>query len=322
MVTERRSGDFRDKELLPTLRLFHGVAVETIAGYLDQMVELRIPPDEVLLQPGQWNHHVFLILEGQLQVHLESLLTPPLVTLGVGECVGEMSTIQNDRASAYVVATKPSRLLVIEQQTLWSLINNSHGVARNLLHILAGRVRSDNHKIIGALESQREWEHNALVDALTGLRNRRWLQQMLARVMERARHDGDALSLLMVDLDNFKQLNDTYGHLAGDLVLRVVAHTLQDNLRPADTAIRFGGDEFVMVLPSTTLAEASQIGDRLRMAVGTAQIAATDGVKLPQVRVSIGVAEMVSGMDSTVLLNAADAALYRAKAQGRDRVAS
>ena len=321
MVAERMLSDFRDKDILPTMRLFHGVAVDAIAGYLDQMAELRIPSDEILLQPGQWNHHVFLILEGQLQVHLESLQTPPLVTLGAGECVGEMSTIQSDHASAYVVATQPSRLLVIERQTLWSLINNSHGVARNLLHILAGRVRSDNHKIVGAMESQREWKHNALVDALTGLHNRRWLQQTLDRVMGRARHDGDVLSLLMVDLDNFKPLNDTYGHLTGDEVLSMVARTLQENLRPNDTAARFGGDEFVAVLPSTTLEEALQIADRLRMAVGDTPMMAAGGVRLPQVRVSIGVAEMQPDMDGTSLLNAVDAALYRAKHQGRDQVA-
>lgn len=322
VVGNRPVGDFRDKERLPSLRLFRGVTLDAVEGYLDAMGELWLEPNEILLQPDQRNHHVFLILEGQLQVHLESLQNAPWVTLDEGECAGEMSIIQNDDASAYVVSTKPTRLLVIEQQTLWSMINNSHAVARNLLHILAGRVRSDNNKIVDVLESQREWEHNALVDALTGLHNRRWLQQTLSRVMERARRDGTPLSLLMADLDNFKQLNDTFGHLVGDLVLASAARTLREHLRPNDTATRFGGEEFVVVLPSTTLEDALLIAERLRLAVGNTPTVTDSGMQLPPVKVSIGVAEMHADMDSTFLLNAADAALYRAKAQGRDRVAS
>ena len=314
--------EFRDKELLAGLRLFEGVALEAVEGYLDGMAELQLAADEVLLVPNQPNEHIYLILDGQLRIHLATLDSAPLVRLGTGECVGEMSIIDNARTSAYVVADRATRLLVIDQTMLWLLINNVNGVARNLLYVLASRVRSDNSLIVDAIEAQRVWERHAMVDALTGLHNRRWLQQTLDRLMERARRDGSGLSVLMGDLDHFKQFNDRYGHLAGDLVLGTVARTLHGNMRPNDTAVRFGGEEFVIVLPGTRLEDAMVMAERLRLAVANLTVETREGVRLPPVKISIGVAEMHDDMDAVFLLNAADAALYRAKAQGRDRVAS
>ncbi|PKM46670.1 MAG: GGDEF domain-containing protein [Gammaproteobacteria bacterium HGW-Gammaproteobacteria-1] len=314
--------EFRDKELLPTLQLFAGVAVDAVEGYTDTMGELDLAVGEVLLEPNRTNQYLYLIISGQLQVHLQAVDATPLVTLEPGECVGELSIIDNRVTSAYVVAAVPTRLLVIDQETLWRLINNAPGVARNLLHVLAKRLRSDDHLIVGAIEAKRMWEQHAMVDALTGLHNRRWLQNTLDRLMERARRDGEALSLLMADLDHFKGFNDRFGHLAGDRLLTATAHALQASLRPNDTAARFGGEEFVIVLPTTALEEALEIAERLRTAVGGVTVDDDDGTALPPVTVSVGVAEMHGDMDSAFLLNAADAALYRAKAQGRNRVAT
>ncbi len=321
-VSGRPLRPFRDKELLPSLQLFHGVALEAVEGYLDRMGEILLAPGEVLLSPGQPNCHLYIVLRGELSVHLQSLESPPLVRLPQGECVGEMSIIDNARTSAFVVAAVATRLLAIDQETLWLLVNGASGVARNLLYVLAGRVRSDNNTIVGAVEAQREWERHAMVDALTGLHNRRWLQQMLDRLMERSRHDGEPLSLLMADLDHFKRCNDRYGHLVGDQVLGAVARTLQDNLRPGDTAARFGGEEFVVVLPQTSLEMAMTIGERIRKAVAAMRLHSPTGEELSAITLSVGVAEMHGDMDGAFLLNAADAALYRAKAQGRNRVAT
>lgn len=322
VIAGRRAREFRDKELLVGLRLFEGVALEAVEGYMDGMAELRLEPEDILLEPDQPNEHIYLVLEGRLRVHLTTLDSAPLVQLEAGECVGEMSIIDNARTSAYVVATVPTRLLVIDQKILWLLINNVNGVARNLLYVLASRVRSDNHLIMDAIEAQRVWEQHAMVDALTGLHNRRWLQQTLDRLIERSRRDGSCLSLLMGDLDHFKKFNDEFGHLAGDLVLGAVARTLHANMRPNDMAVRFGGEEFVIVLPGTQLEDAMVMAERLRLAVSVLTVDTRDGVRLPSVSISIGVAEMHDDMDATFLINAADAALYRAKAQGRNRVAS
>ncbi len=314
--------EFRDKELLPTLQLFAGVAVEAVEGHIDTMGELHLATGDVLLEPNRTNQHLYLIISGQLQVHLQAVDAPPLVTLEQGECVGELSIIDNRLTSAYVVAALPTRLLVIDQETLWRLINNAPGVARNLLYVLAKRLRSDDHLIVGAIEAKRMWEQHAMVDALTGLHNRRWLQHTLDGLMERARLGGEALSLLMADLDHFKSFNDRFGHLAGDRLLAAAAHALQGNLRPNDTAARFGGEEFVIVLPATALEKALEIAERLRVAVGGVTVEGEGGARLPPVTLSVGVAEMHGDMDSAFLLNAADAALYRAKAQGRNRVAT
>ena len=305
---------------LSRLNLFHGVSFDSIAAHVEALPEMRLRAGELLLSPGRRNDRVFLLLEGRLRVHLDSLDEPPLLVLAPGECVGEMSIIEEAVTSAFVVAETDCHLLVVDQETLWALVNASHGVARNLLHILSRRVRFDNGVIVDGLASQRRWEHYATVDALTGLHNRRWLDDVLARQLRRSRAAQETLSLIMTDIDYFKNYNDRFGHLAGDRALCALARVLREHLRPSDMAARFGGEEFVVVLPATGEADAVEIAERLRAAVATVPITTPEGQPLPPIAISIGVAGARDEEGPGELLGAVDAALYRAKEGGRNRV--
>src|SRR5262249_40080003 len=154
--------------------------------------------------------------------------------------------------------------------------------------------------------------------------NRQWMAKVLARQMERSRVSGEPLALLLVDVDHFKVFNDSYGHVAGDYALRAVASCLRAAVRPTDLLARYGGEEFLVLLPGATLRQAREVAERLRRAVREAPIVHLDGTALPKVTVSIGAAEL-SGSDERLAPEAfverADRALYRAKADGRDRVA-
>ena len=157
----------------------------------------------------------------------------------------------------------------------------------------------------------------AELDALTRLPNRRRLEEDLAAAWQRSRADSRPCTFVMLDLDHFKSLNDTHGHPVGDSVLRSAASALAANLRGDDTAYRYGGEEFAVLLRETDLEEALGIAERLRSAIAA--------VKVPgrpvRVTASIGVATAESGMsDQSALVAAADGALYRAKRGGRDRV--
>lgn len=158
----------------------------------------------------------------------------------------------------------------------------------------------------------------ALTDGLTDLNNRRQLDAMLSDEVNRARRLHTELTVLMLDLDHFKRVNDAHGHLGGDSVLRGVAGILQKQLRAGDKLGRYGGEEFCAILPDTSLVEAVALAESLRVAVAARVFAAGDA----QVRVtlSIGAAAWRPGWSRDECYQAADAMLYNAKRKGRDRV--
>ena len=161
----------------------------------------------------------------------------------------------------------------------------------------------------------------AVTDALTGLNNRRYLDTHLATLVDRSNRRGRPLSVLITDIDHFKAINDTHGHEGGDDVLRDFARRVRGAVRGADLACRYGGEEFVVVMPDTTSDIAAQVAERLREAVAAApfKISAT-GVAAP-VTTSVGIATLeANGEGADALLRRADKALYQAKNDGRNRV--
>lgn len=157
-------------------------------------------------------------------------------------------------------------------------------------------------------------------DALTGLANRRALDDALAREVARAGRDAAPLAALLVDLDRFKRVNDLHGHAAGDAVLREVAARAAAALRAGDLLARMGGEELAALLPGADLAAAAEVGERVRARVAAEPVRAA-GAPLA-VTVSVGCAALAPGEDGAALLARADAKLYEAKRAGRDRVAS
>ncbi|MEI8146327.1 MAG: PleD family two-component system response regulator [Alphaproteobacteria bacterium] len=161
----------------------------------------------------------------------------------------------------------------------------------------------------------------AITDGLTGLHNRRYMESHLGTLVEQASMRGKPLSLLVLDIDFFKAVNDTYGHDAGDEVLREFANRMRKNVRGIDLACRLGGEEFVVVMPDTDAAVASIVAERIRSRVAGEVFAIHKGARAIDVTVSIGMAQrMPSENDGDAILKRADQALYRAKRDGRNRV--
>jgi two-component system cell cycle response regulator len=161
----------------------------------------------------------------------------------------------------------------------------------------------------------------AVTDALTGLHNRRYMAGQLQAFVQRANHGGDPVAVLVLDIDHFKSVNDGFGHDAGDEVLTEFAVRLATNVRAVDLPCRLGGEEFVVVMPDTTLADAHRIADRIRRDIGLAPFRVMGGKEHLTVTVSIGVSATIGSDDTPeALLKRADEGVYEAKASGRNQV--
>jgi diguanylate cyclase (GGDEF)-like protein len=304
---------------LGRLHVLRRVALESVWGLLQECRLCALAPGEQLLHKGQSNQTMYMILDGKLAVHLDSVDTAPVAHLQAGETVGEISVIDDSPVTANVIASLPTRLLAVEEECFWRMIQVSHSFATNMLLLLAQRMRANNFKMTENMRLREKLEREAMIDGLTKIFNRRWLDERLPRLIHRFRFDGRPLSLLMADVDHFKRFNDTHGHVAGDQVLATVARTLAAHIRPTDFVVRYGGEEFALILPGTGQSGALVAAERLRKVVRLAAVE-LDARSLPPVTISLGAATLREGENASDLLVRADQALYRAKEGGRDRV--
>ena len=190
---------------------------------------------------------------------------------------------------------------------------------REVFLYLAGQVSSSIENIaLHELVSEQ-----AVTDELTGLSNSRHFRELMTKEAARAERFDHELSLIMLDIDDFKQINDTYGHLQGDKVLRMVGRVIQMESRGVDEPARYGGEEFVVALPETGIEGALDLAERVRARIESEQVPRVGGSGTVSVTASVGAASM-HGSDNgaEALIAAADAALYEAKRDGKNRVAS
>jgi diguanylate cyclase len=177
---------------------------------------------------------------------------------------------------------------------------------------------------VGRLREQLEKaQGEALIDPLTELHNRRAFELAMTRVMGEAKVSGTPCSLLMADIDHFKRVNDTYGHVLGDKVIRYVAQRISLGVKGRDVAARYGGEEFAVLLPETTLQGAMVLAEQVRLSVARGTIHRAGATEqIGGVTISIGVAESLPADTTEMLVGRADAALYKSKEGGRNRVTS
>lgn len=308
-------------EQLATQLILRGESEANLSWLLENARQELVSAGDVLLTPDRDNHSLYLILSGRVQVRLDWQGHEALTYLEAGHCVGEMSIIERKRPSAIVVTDSNCLLLLVDEEVLWALVERSSTLARNLLYMLSSRVRNDNLVIFESRQQQAISEQHSKLDALTGLFNRRWLENSLPRLAMHAQAQQNALCVLLLDVDHFKPYNDNHGHQAGDCALAAVGKALGDNIRPYDYAVRYGGEEFLLILPDTTASDARIIAERIRELLRTTDIIGHDGKPLPRITVSTGLAELKPQQTMSSLIEAADAALYRAKLAGRDCVA-
>lgn len=301
------------KSLFSACPLFQEVDNDSLQSILELFTIHTLQCDSILLTPEQSNDYLYLIIEGQLSVHLSSIDTPPIGFINTGDYTGEVSFLDQQQPSAFVIACQPSVVMRLHRRYLAQIYAITPVIQHNLLTALCNRIRSGNNSLTYS-------QHNAHIDSLTKLPNRRWLDYAFQRERQNSIENKQPLCLIMLDVDHFKDYNDQHGHLAGDTVLQFISQQLREQLRPHDSIARFGGEEFVILLPNLSLSEAAEVAERLRFCLASMNKIPDTHPQLPGVTISLGVAQLKPEDEITCLLHKADQALYQAKQQGRNQV--
>ncbi len=266
--------------------------------------ELEILLDRMITAIDAEGARAALFLERSLwMAGIAGLVSLMCIVLGVG-VIGRIMSTSVDR--------------LVQGANHFAEGNRSHRIHVELPPELNRVAQEFNHMIGRIHEAEEVLSEMARRDELTGLANRRAFEATLPDMMGRAKRFEEQFTLLAIDIDHFKQVNDTHGHAAGDEVLRAVARTMMDTMRDGDRVFRVGGEEFAVLLPRTDGAPARLAAERIRQAVEMAPVS----LKSTEiaVTVSIGMASTLDFPEKSDLLEAADAALYRAKHEGRNRI--
>jgi len=309
-------------EVLESAPLFLGIPNHLLAKHLSESRLHPLTTGQVLLVPGQLNNTIYIILSGRLRIQSQESEVEPIAILGEGECVGEMSMLEDTTVSAYVVAATDCKLLAINHAAMWELINSSHAAAHNMLNILTRRIRNTNEIVVGNLEQQHGFSGGSMVDKLTGLYNQHWTQEKFDRHLRRGIVGNKPSCLLLLEMDHLKEFTSRHGQLGGDQALRDIAYTALSCLRPDDQAGRHSDQKFAIFLPNTSLNDACTAAERLMTNVSRSLVVLPSGDALPSITVSIGVSQARADDTLVSLFDRADDALQLARDNGGNCVKS
>jgi diguanylate cyclase len=241
------------------------------------------------------------------------------VTRLIGDALGMSVSFEENLSGArerLEAARKPDEIKAIVE----SLMKSTREM-RDTNKALQDRLTLSKTEICNLQHSLEAIRAESLTDPLTGLGNRKYFDRSIEIAVQNALANGEPLSLLMFDIDHFKSFNDSYGHLTGDQVLRLVGMSLKQTIKGQDITARYGGEEFAVVLPNTALRQALTVADHIRRAVMAKELKKkSTGEILGRVTISVGVSMLKPGDDTDSLIERADGCLYAAKRNGRNRV--
>ncbi len=289
---------------------------------LSRILDTRLTSNTALSESDVWRlyaqHIAARDMEAfeRLQLQLRNLLEDTAQSAQTASSqAAEFSQTLKGHAESLAVPQEPEKICEIVAEMLADTQK-----MQTLSDELSAKLNVRTNEVNALTESLRRAQSEALLDSLTGLKNRRGLERAVEDLLrEPTGLSGSAL--LLADIDHFKVVNDTYGHVLGDKVIRAVAHVLRSNIKGRDVAARLGGEEFAVLLPQTSLTGAAAVAEQIRGTVAQGRICRPDGNEsIGQVTLSVGVAIARSGDTLEALLERADAAMYTAKRAGRNRV--
>ena len=272
-------------------------------------------------------------LEQIYETYLSHIKTTDRIDKVGARVIGEIDDVMELIGEALTMSATYGESLSSVGQKLATVVNNEQvrklvdtlvkttNDMRDTTKALEERLALSKAEISNLQQNLEAIRAESLTDPLTGLGNRKYFDQSLKTAVAAALETCEPLSLLMFDIDYFKSFNDSYGHLTGDQVLRLVGMSLKQSIKGQDITARYGGEEFAVVLPSTALRQALTVADHIRRAVMSKELKKkSTGEILGRVTISVGVSMLKPGDDMDSLIERADACLYAAKRAGRNRV--
>ena len=289
---------------LDELLVFRGVDPSSARGLLENCSVQELQPGDVLIRAGEPNQSLYLVLSGRFSVYLD-LDQDPVAELKKGEVAGEISLISGEPTSAFVIADENCRVLLLDEETMWSLLDSSP-LTSNLLLLLSKRLYGADRVIKEQVRLKSELEEYAVADALTGLHNRRWLEKMLPRFMQRSKRSRSPLCLILFRLNSLEQNIGNSGQPGTDEIIYAVSRKIMDSLRPGEIVLRVETQDFVVLLPDTDVLTANKVGGRLCRSLMDFELPGTRGESSLSLAMTYGVAEMTEEDTSGTLVREAE----------------
>ena len=317
----------RSPALLSKVGVFSLLAPEEIKAVAEHLTTATLAAGETLFREGDQGDELYILMEGAaaVSIHLPDGGDREIARFAPGDFFGEMSIFDNAPRSATCVALETTTLFRLSKKAFGAIIAEHPRIALKLmyrmLNVTTQRLRGTSEFVSEMVLWGESARKRAVTDELTGVYNRRFLEDSLGSYVAEAREKGERLSLVMVDLDHFREINELYGHAAGDQTIKDAARVFRTMVRETDVIARYGGDEFVIVLPQTDPERATRLMEKVCVGVGLLETLKDKKGKITGVTTSMGVAGYpLHASDLSGLRAAADAALYRAKEEGRNRV--
>jgi diguanylate cyclase (GGDEF)-like protein len=323
-------------EFLKSVRIFCDLTGDEIQDLRPLLHPRRLSKGQTLFKQGDPGGELFVVESGALgiAVILDDGKDLEIAAFKKGDFFGEMSIFEKEPRSATCYAKSASRLLAMNEGEFFRLVETNPASAGKVMQRMLSVTRRRLEDTGGFLSDMVQWgedaRRRAITDTLTGLYNRRYLEEALEEYFMKARAGSKPLSLVMLDLDHFREINEKYSEKVGDAVIVAASEIFRRFLRSTDVAARYGGDEFTFLLPETDAETAHTIMESIRRGIEESDLldkavpgsgSETKSPSLPKVTTSQGLACFPDhASEAKALRDAADSALYRAKESGRNRV--
>ena len=312
---------------LSTIDIFSMLNGEERERVRECLIPKKVPAGQVLFSEGDEGRELYIVESGTIvtKVRLPDGSEREITRFSAGDFFGEMSIFENAPRSATCYIEKDTTMYLLDKNEFSGLVEKHPEIAAKImfrmLNITTRRLRDTSEFHSDMVRWGEDARKRAITDELTGAYNRRFLDDAFVDYFDEARKSGRALSLVMVDLDFFRDINESYGHDMGDRVILAVVRVFRKHLREKDILARYGGDEFTLVMPDTDDRAAFEVADGIRKDVENLDILSSLDGPVRRVTTSQGIATYPSdARDLQGLREMADQALYRAKDDGRNRV--